>query len=198
MKQTELVLAAIAIIGLSLSLAGIPGGSVFTIFPLFLLSAIYCYLGFVILNDIRLRNMFKRQSYKGMTALRILGAIGAGIILSTAVVGIMFKWMMWPGASVMLFISIPGFLALALITFIKYSQNGNIIYKKLLIRVGVIGTFVLLLTVFPDMVMACKYRNNPEYLEAVKAVNEDPSNPVLQQKEMEERQKIERMEGVAE
>lgn len=169
-----------------------------SILSLGILACVYCYLGFAVLNDIRLRNMFKKESYNGVGALRIVGMVGAGIILSTAIIGIMFKWMMWPGAGAMLYISIPGFLVLAIIAFVKYSKGSNVVYKKLLIRVGILGAFVLFLTVFPSMVMECKYRNNPEYLEAVKAVNEDPSNPVLQQKEMEERQKIERMEGVAE
>ena len=194
MRKAEIILAILCLTGFILNLTGIPGGNILTILSFTFLSMFYFYLGYVVLNNIPLRAMFKKQSYAGISGLRIAGSVVAGFILSLALIGIEFKLMMWPGGSVMLFSCITGFVLLGLISLIKYLKDYNVFYRNLLIRVVVIGAFILLFVVNPKVVMDIKYRNNPELLEAIKASDADPDNEKLQQKVNEEFEKMERQE----
>ena len=120
MKKAEIILGAIALTALALNLLLVPGGGVLTVLSLSTLSVLYMYLSFAIFNGIRLRQIFKKDSYKGISKMRIVGAILTGLALSMTTIGLLFKFQSWPGATMNLAIGLLG-LAIALIVgSIKY------------------------------------------------------------------------------
>ncbi|PZR19316.1 MAG: hypothetical protein DI539_14440 [Flavobacterium psychrophilum] len=196
MKITERILLLFAVIGIILSLIPIPGGNMLTILALGLLAMLYFYFGFAFFNGIRTRDMFKKSSYAGIKGVRIPGAIFTGMLLSVAVVGILFKVMMWPGASFMLLVGIVPFFVLTLTTILKYSGNKDGYYKRIFVRTIVFGSVSLLLYLLPaNTILKIKYRCCPEYVNAVTAASQDPENEALQQKAREEEEKMNGMEG---
>ncbi len=88
MKLTEKIFATLSLIGLTLNLLNIPGGTLLMIFSISMLSIIYMYFGFAFFNGIRLRHIFKKEAYKGVGVWRILGSIGTGITLSILLINV--------------------------------------------------------------------------------------------------------------
>ncbi|MFD2602203.1 GldL-related protein [Flavobacterium suzhouense] len=191
MKITERILLLFAVIGIILSLIPIPGGNMLTILALGLLSVLYFYFGFAFFNGIRARDMFKKSSYAGIKGIRIPGAIFTGMLSSVAVIGILFKVMMWPGASVMLLVGIVPFFVLTLITIVKYFGNKDEYYKRIFLRTIVFGSASVLLYLLPSYtIMDIKYRCCPDYINAVKEADKNPDDVTLQEKVIEERKKM--------
>jgi len=62
-----------------MKLALISGGCIIAIISLL----IFYSFGFALFNDMRLRHIFKKNSYKVLTALYILGTVGVGMSLAT-------------------------------------------------------------------------------------------------------------------
>lgn len=182
MKITEFVLAILGVSALVLSLIGIPGGNILAILSITLLAFLYFYLAFALFNGIRLRNIFKKESYKGVSAIRIGGTILSGFILSLALIGILFRCMMWPGASVMLIVSTSAILVLATISAIKYLGKKEVFYRNMLIRSIVIGLPVVLLYFNSSAIRNVRYRDNPELLQAIEKAEQDPENKELWRK----------------
>lgn len=194
MKLTEKILGLFALMGIILIVATIPGGSTFTILGLGLLSMLYFYFGFAFFNGIRARDMFKKSSYKDIKAIRVVGAIAAGMLLSTVVIGIMFKIMMWAGASAMLLIGFLPVLIIGIISVIKYSSNKDSYYKRILLRAVIFGGFALFLFLLPEnTILQIRYRCCPDYVNAVIAASNDPDNEALQQKAQKEEDKMNKM-----
>ena len=68
MKNIEIILAALGLVGLSLSLLLIPGGNILSILSLGLFSMLYSIFGFAIFNCIRFRNIAGKGAFKGLKA----------------------------------------------------------------------------------------------------------------------------------
>ncbi|NQY29984.1 MAG: hypothetical protein HRT69_11005 [Flavobacteriaceae bacterium] len=190
-SKFELIVGGITIIALLLNLFLIPGSAVFTILSLATLSCFYFYFSFAILNSVRLRMIFKKGSFSKITTLRIIGAIGVGVNLSVVLLGILFKTLSWPGASVMLMSGLLGLSGSLVVMFVKYSQNKSSFYVnvfKRIVLVGGLGAFLFFLP--KDALLEFKYRDSPDYITAVKAVNADPENEVLQRNVVELRRKM--------
>jgi len=191
MKKGEIILATISIISLGLNLLLIPGGGILTVLTLSTLSMVYFYFGFALFNDIRLRKIFKKDSYKDISSLRILGAVGAGLALSTTIIGLMFKFQSWPGADNNLIAGLLGLVIVTIIGVLKYMQNKSDYYTRILKRVAIFGGLGLVIILTPKTSwIELKYRNYPDYVNAVKKSMADPDNKVLQDKADEERQKM--------
>jgi len=167
MKLLEKVLGVIIVIALIMKFAFIVGSNVLIVMAISLLSVIYYPMGFAFFNGIRLRDILKKASYKGLSTWRILGAIGAGMALSNLLVGILFSIMHYPGAGFMLYSSI--FIAAIIlgIVSVKYLKTKSEFYKRILIRIAIIGGIALLLALIPSMAITkLQYRNYPAYIEA--------------------------------
>jgi len=187
MRFVEKALIALAALGLFFKLMLYPGGAVLLVISLSALSCLYMFFDFALANNIRLRNLFKGESYHDYKVLRILGAIAMGMVLAMLCTGILFRLMFWPGANVML---IEG-LALAAVTLviviIKYSRNKTLFYKNALIRTG--SYFAVALAFFlmsESTLVKIEYRDYPGYIKAFEAYNRDPGNDsLLRQVELE-------------
>ncbi|HKR04707.1 MAG TPA: hypothetical protein VJY62_08715, partial [Bacteroidia bacterium] len=90
MKKAEKILGSIAFMGLILKLSLIPGGGILISLSLLTLAFLY-YFSFAFLNDIPLKNIFKKESYNGISPLKMIGTAGIGIALAQCTLGLLFK-----------------------------------------------------------------------------------------------------------
>jgi glucan phosphoethanolaminetransferase (alkaline phosphatase superfamily) len=183
MKKTEKILIGIAILAIVLKYLFIPvSGALFT-FSMMILSFIYFYLGFILFNNIRLRKVFKKESYKGISKLKIVGAICTGSALSLITIGFLFKGQHWPGADFNLLSGVICCSVVLIISLIKYNKSKSEYYKKILNRVtiGVILGFLMYLVPTRTFVNF-RFRNYPKYLEVYEEFEKDQSNNTLRDK----------------
>lgn len=182
-SKVELIPIAIFILALLLFLFSLPGGAALMILSLSFLSILYCYFGFALLNGIPLRKIFKKSSYTAISSMRIVGAIGTGIGLSTAIIGVLFKFMSWPGSSFMLIIGLLFISVFFFYSLVKLFMNQSAFYINIICRVAFFGGIGFLLFLLPShSISEIRYgEQHPEYIEALKALESDPSNKVLQE-----------------
>jgi hypothetical protein len=182
MKTTEKILCITFLFGLILKLALIPGSGILITLSLLILSILYFYLGFAFFNNIPFKGIFKKDSYREIKPLRILGAIAAGIVLSTISIGLLFKIQNWPLASSSLIVGlITSFIILAITTFKSY-KTKDIYYSRILKRLipAIILTGFFLLVSDLSFVKF-QYRNHPDYIKAYMKLQNDPTNDSLRE-----------------
>ncbi|MFN6944279.1 MAG: hypothetical protein ACK4ND_04990 [Cytophagaceae bacterium] len=192
MKQAELILGALVLGAIAMSLLLLPLAGVILVLCLSSLSMMYMALSFALLNGIRLRKMFDSDSYKSISTPRIIGAVLTGFALSITAVGIMFKLLSWPGASANLSVGIAGLFIALVVGLVRFLNKRSPFYINLFKRIAVFGGLGLLLLLSPEYAwLKMKYREHPEYVEAIRQANADPTNALLQQRLKDEREKLE-------
>lgn len=180
MNKAEWILISIVALGFVMRLLHLPGANILMIVPLLILSCTYAYLGFALFNNIRFRSVLKKDSYNGIKANKIIGAIGAGFALSCCVLGIMFKFLSWPGASFMLGTGLITTLTVAIIALLKRKNDPSKYYTNILKRIAVFGTLCFILLVLPTKTwLQIQYLGNPEYVQAIMNARANPDNPEL-------------------
>jgi len=132
-----------------------------------LLLFIYYPFGFALFNKIEIRKLLKKDSYKGITVLRILGAIGIGMSLSALCLGMFFKLFNYPGGNYILKTGLSTSLIMLPFLLFKYFKSGGDYYIRILKRIAVIGSLGLVILGFSSMTFTrIKYHNYPEYIKA--------------------------------
>lgn len=196
-SKSELIPIILFIVSIGLFLASLPGGNMLLILSLCFLSILYFYFGFALLNGISLRKVFKKSSYIGISSMRIVGAIGVGISLSTLIIGVLFKLMSWPGSYFMLLIGLVFFGVFSAYALIKFFISKSSFYFNILLRAFFFGSIGLLLLLLPSYTLSeIKYgKHHPAYVDALKALEADPTNVELQDKVTIEYNKIRRLSG---
>ena len=153
MKKAESIFSVFILLGIILKLFDVPGNSIILILSFSSLAVIYFNFGFLFFNDIRLRDIFKRESYKKVTAKRTVGAIATGIALSLILIGILFK------------------------TLVLRKDRKSRFYKKIYTRTLIIGLFGIIAYLIPfDLLIDLYYDDKPEVAEIMKEVMKDPYN----------------------
>jgi len=191
MKKTELILLGIAILALILKMLHISGSGVLTVLSVSSISVFYMYIGFALFNNVSFRNIFKKDSYKGISSKRIIGGIGTGLALGYTIIGILFKFQSWPNASNQLGMGLLGLGIVMLISLIKIKKSTDNYYSNILKRVVIIGALGVFLFAIPTKTLLnWKYPNNPEYVNAILEAQENPGNQDLRKKVKEEREKM--------
>jgi hypothetical protein len=195
MKKTEITVLIISMIAIVLNFLLVPGGSVLTIVSLSFLATIYFYFSFALFNNIRFRNVFKKESYKNISSQKMIGSIGAGVALSLTAIGVLFKLLSWPGASVNLMAGLLGLMIVATIATIKFSNNKSNYYLPIFKRITLFGVLGFVLPLTPrSTFIDLKYRNHMDYADALKNSIADPTNKELHKILDEERTKMEQSE----
>ena len=133
MKKFEIILIIGAIIGLLLALFNIPLDSLIVSVFFMTLGCLYFYLGFALFNGIRLRNIFKADSYKGIGTWKILTAIGTGITLSILTIGFMFFILNYPMAVTFLAVGIALAAIIIILALIK-NATERISFPNIILR----------------------------------------------------------------
>lgn len=191
MKWIEKILIVLFIAGLFMKFNIVPGGNVLILLSLGILAFLYFYLGFIVFNNINFRYAFKKYSYKGISGLRLTFTILAGVSISFLAIGILFKLLYWPGASINLLAGITTSLIILIAAVIKFSKNRENIYRLTMIRiVPFIVAACLFITLSKQELMGLQYRNHPLYLQAKIALEEDPGNEEKIEKENLERDRM--------
>lgn len=193
MKKSEIIIASLTVISLVLKLVldYFPGINILTVLLLSFLSMLYFHLGFAIFNTIRLRKIFNKESYKDISTLKIFGSIAAGLALSITIIGILFKVMHWPGASVNLIFGFSGVLIVSVISIVKYLKTKSPYYTKILTRNLVFGGIALFLILVPQLTwIELTYKDQPTMIEAYRKAFADPDNAELWQNIEKERQRL--------
>jgi hypothetical protein len=183
MKLTEKILIALAALLAILKFLIVPGSGIFMVLVFCLLSSLYFYCGFALFNNIRLRLIFKKDSYKEISTGRIIGGIALGLSLSFSIIGFLFIAQHWPGASFHLIISISSGIVILIISLIKFFKTKASYYKNALRRISVSTTISIILFVVPvKYFIEIKYRNHPKYIEAYNLWIENPNDPEIENK----------------
>lgn len=191
MKKAELITGAIALIAIVLNSFLIPLSDVLLVLSFTLLAIIYGYLSFALFNNIQLRRIFKKSSYKGISTMRVVGAILTGLALSSTLVGILFTLMSFPGAFPNLILGTVGLTVALIVGLVKYSKSKSVYYTNIFKRIAVCGGVALMLLVLPaNAWQDFKYRDYPALLEAMKEARVHPENPELWEKVQDERDKM--------
>jgi hypothetical protein len=125
MKRLELIFALSSIISIGLNLFFISGGTFLVVCTLGTLSVFYFHFGFAIFNNIRLKGLFWKESYKEIRGLRIAGGIVAGAAISLATIGILFKIQNYPGAQIELIESAFFLLVVLVVSSIRVGVSKN-------------------------------------------------------------------------
>ena len=166
MKKFELIVGLIAIFGITLKILHIVGGSILTMLALTVLSVFYYALSFAFFNDIKLRNILKKESYKDTNAKRMVGAIGLGWTLSLIIMGGLFKLQLWVGASMQLLVGLVTLGLIFLVALFFYFRNKAEYYKRIFKRIIIYGGLGLILYLIPTTTfLNFYYANNPNYTE---------------------------------
>lgn len=170
MKILEGLFIVIISIGAFFGIMGYPGSSIQMTLGLTMLSFLYQVFSFWIFNGIGFRKMFKKESYDGIPALAIIFSVIMGFILPIALLGILFKYMLYPGFAVMLTTAmitvIPSFIASIVLSLTKEDQK---VYKRILLRITpIIFLTVLFYSIPADSIIDFKYGHCPEYSSLMK------------------------------
>lgn len=187
MKKTEIILVIIALIGFGLYLIPIEGGTIIVTVSLILLSLMYFIFGFAFLNGIKLKKIFKKESYKGISVLSIILAIVMGMTLSTAVIGVLFGLLSWLGAGIMLVIGLLNLAFLGILILVGYLVDKSFSLRGVMGRALILAGLSLLLLILPNRtIINFKERDYPEFL---KTPPENPGDKQLDEKEFQKQLK---------
>jgi hypothetical protein len=191
MKNIERILGVASIVSSTMLLFLIPYGGPLALITLSALSIFYMLFGILIFNNTSLSKLFYKKDMEQMLSLNFIVTLGMGFAMSSALIGILFKIMRWPNASFMLAFGLFFMLNIFMVAFLRYHETNHKSYKIILPRFIVIGSACLILFFIPnDKILEFKYRNYPDYVEAVKKYNTDPSNTELQAELRKEKTKM--------
>lgn len=183
MKQTEIILAAAIILLMLLRLwFTYPYAALSISLLCLILSLLYGIFSFGLLNQIRFRNIFKKEAFKDTNMLRILGAIGTGFVLSLITISNLFKYQSWPYGNIILLIGLVSLIPIYAFIIFKFFYSRSKFYTTLLIRLSIIAFIgVLLYFTTAETLLEMKFRDFPEYVEAEKKALKTPDNRALQE-----------------
>ena len=193
MKQTEIILGTTIVLLMLLRLGfTYPYAALLVSLLTLFLSLLYAIFSFALLNQIRFRNAFQKESYKGISTLRVIGTIGTGFVLSIITISALYKYQSWPYGNYILLVGLISLLPIFVIVAYKFIKYKSTFYTALLIRLSLISFVgVLLFFTTAETFLELKFRDFPEYIEAEKKVLKDPDNRAFQEAANEARQRME-------
>jgi hypothetical protein len=139
MKQLEKGLGVFVAVSLILLFTHVEGGAFLSMVSLLLLTCFYYIFSFALLHDLTLREIFNKQSYNGLSVLRVIGAIAAGISLATLCIAISYKVLSLEGADDMMLAGFLSCMIVAVFALYKFYQGRNEFYLKILKRIAIMG-----------------------------------------------------------
>jgi uncharacterized protein (TIGR02145 family) len=180
MKKLEKILGIVLIFALILKFNLITGHGILTVFSLTILSLIYFPFGFAFFSQIKLKRIFRKDSYQGLSALKIIGAFSAGIALSAVCMGILFRLQHYIGGELYLIIGLVSTFIVLIIALIKFVKNKTAFYTRIFKRIAIIGGFGLILAIIPDLtIIKIAFRNHPDYIKAYENYMNNPQDKEL-------------------
>jgi len=181
MKKIEFILLAGFLFGLTLMSFLIDIGFSIVGFSLSFLSVFYFICSVPFFLGVPFKKYFTKSAYTGISILRIVGTVGVAYGLSIAPIGLMFKLLLLPGASLMLGIGIGVQAIMLIIVMSKFIESGDKeFYKRLLIRLIPFLAIGFFFHKTPtNKQVGFFYRDQPEFVELYNRYYEDPTNEEL-------------------
>jgi len=190
MKKLEKTFIIMILLSAALSLSLISGGGILFTISMLSLSMLYLVFGFALCNGIGFRGLFKKRSYRDTTFWRIAGGIAIGHTLSLTIIGILFAFMFWEGAMIMLRTSMLTWLLVSIVILIRYFRSPDRYARNALVRLSIWGLIGMIFLFTPTMTwVKIQYRAHPAYIKALEAAYADRDNDALWQKVKEEHEK---------
>ena len=149
MRKFEKIIGVIFFLALLSSFLKINGSVLILILAGGIISMYYFYGGILIFNNVRAKDALNKDAFKGVSGLQKALAVFSGFALSTAVLGIMFKSLMWIGDTLMNSVALCSLLVLLIIVFLQYKKNKLAFYRFMLIRLAFYGSMTLVLFLIP-------------------------------------------------
>lgn len=143
MKKTEKILCIAIFIAILMKLFKMPGASIINILSLLSLSTLYFVGGFALFNNIEFKQILFKNSYDGISKLRIIGSISLGLCFSFLCIAIMYELQNWPNAEVGIFTGLFFLGIIAAVAFFRYQKNKATFYHQLFTRIAIIGGIAL-------------------------------------------------------
>lgn len=149
MKKVELIFGTVAAISIIYKFLLGNELNPFFIMSVTGLSVFYTYFSFAYFNNIPFKKILKRDSYRGISKLRILGTVALGFGLGITSLGILWSLMYWP-FNTYYPLGIPILLAVGIISFVKFSKTRSGDYVRILKRIAVVGGVGTILWLTPQ------------------------------------------------
>lgn len=147
----------------------------------------YLLFGFAILNGIPIQNIFKKRAYKGVLAAQILLGFAVSAVMA---IYIYCNSGYYPSLSVIsLFLIFFTFISISITHLFKKREiTGRSLYRL----VVPIIMFLLFMNLPKHFIDDIRYRNHPEYLEALKDFERepDPNDTARYNRYLEEEEKL--------
>ena len=135
MKKTELILIALALLALVLVKIDMTGAILIILFTYMLLSVFYFLFGFALFNGIDYKDILVADTYKNIPSWKIILGIVMGWLSSIMIGGILFKVQQYPGAELMLIVSLFPLAIMHLIAYFTFHPGtSDLIRLKLFWR----------------------------------------------------------------
>ncbi len=191
MRIVEKALCILAVIGYIFLVLFWKGGAPIIAVSLLVLSFLYLFFSFALLNGIKLRAIFRKDSYTNIPSLHIVGAALTGYVFFQTCMGLIFGTLIWTGYKIFL---IMGFALcfIVLVVSAAYRNRDRVYYKRILTRVIPLLSICLFLLLFSprSFFLEMRYRSHPALIEAQEQSWKDPSNRGLRNKASDEWRKI--------
>ncbi|GEM_PF-2262598 len=145
MKKTEIFLLSFLALSFLLSKYSEKFVDIFVVFAI-LGGGCYFYLSVYLLNEFRIKDLFKTTSYQALKGGIIVLQVLCGFAYSTAIVALVFKVMHFPGTLVLKIVAI---LLILIVTIINNSKQNHfrpryMSNKTMILRVCIFSLMLLL------------------------------------------------------
>ncbi len=189
--MTERILATICLVSLFMKFLHLPGSGILLTLSTMSLAVYYAFYGYTVFHKLKFKDLFSNEAKEQFTATEVFISKGSGMVMSIALVSILFKFQQWPGGKIMMVVGMVGCIALAVYSFIRKSKEEGSLYRNLMIRGVVLGAFCLILFSIPHSIwLNWRHPDNPDYIEAELEYMADPENEELREKRNEELDKM--------
>ena len=151
MRLLEILTATICGIGLIFKLIGIKEWFILVPIGFLILAGIYFYFGFFLFNNIPIKKIFKKETFKGIENTRAVLTATAGIPLSTAIVGILYHLLPLEGSAVLINFGLLGSIIFGFTSFFLYRKDKQkFYYLNIFIRSAAVVVVSLIITLMPS------------------------------------------------
>ena len=183
MIKLEKILGILSVLGLIIYFTLLPYSNILLALSLTLLSFVYYPFGFALFNRIGFRKLFKKISYNRLSAIRILGAIVAGLSLSTFCLGILFKLFDFKGGNNILIIGLVSSLIILPFVLFKFFKTKQAFYSRIMIRFAIIGSFGVIILCLSNLTFTkIRFHHHPDYIKAYESYIAHPDSLEIQKK----------------
>jgi len=180
MKRIEYILIGIFLSGFIMNLFFLTGGGILLVLSASILAVLYYPGGLFLFNNLSFKGVFKKETYSGLSVLRVIGSVVAGIALSMICIGILFRLQSWPASGINLLAGLSVLLIVGIIAAYKFMAKEATVYKGILTRAIVYGILGLgLFLTSSEDIERFRYRNHPDYLDLYEKHLQDPDNREL-------------------